>query len=143
MSAAYITQELRSEFGALPPSFLPLGNSRLFQHQIRLAPKNSQVFLTLPESFEVSDFDNSWLEDNGVSIIKIPDGLSLGASLVTALNLVDQGLETPLHVLFGDTLIDPLPHGDDLVAVATVEDNYDWAIVTKDDDNWLVSPDFS
>jgi hypothetical protein len=26
-----------------------------------------------------------------------------------------------------------------LVAVATVEDNYDWAIITENDDNWLVS----
>lgn len=139
MSAAYITQELRSEFGALPPSFLPLGNRRLFQHQVRLAPKNSEVFLTLPESYEVSDFDAKWLGKHNVNIVKLPDGLSLGASLVTALNLVEQGLETPLHVLFGDTLIEPLPHGDDLVAVATVEDNYDWAIVSEDDDNWLVS----
>ncbi len=139
MSAAYITQELRSEFGALPPSFLPLGNRRLFQHQARLAPKNSQIFLTLPESFEVSGFDNAWLAENNISVIKLPDGLSLGASLVAALNLIEQGLETPLHVLFGDTLIDPLPHGDDLVAVANVEDNYDWAIVTEDDENWLVS----
>ncbi|ERS88671.1 hypothetical protein Q672_00330 [Marinobacter sp. EVN1] len=139
MSAAYITQELRSEFGALPPSFLPLGNRRLFQYQARLAPENSEIFLTLPESFELSDFDQEWLAENNVNIIKLPDGLSLGASLVTALNLVEQGLETPLHVLFGDTLIDPLPHGDDLIAVAHVEDNYDWAIVTGNDEQWLVS----
>lgn len=139
MSAAYVTQELRSEFGALPPSFLPLGNRRLFQHQVLLAPKGSQVFLSLPESFQVSDFDIRWLEENHVSIIKIPDELSLGASLVTALNLIEQGLESPLHVLFGDTLIDPIPYGVDLVAVATVEDNYDWAIVTEDDDEWLIS----
>ena len=139
MSAAYITQELRSEFGALPPSFLPLGNRRLFQHQVRLAPENSEVFLTLPESFEVSEFDAEWLAEHNVYIVKLPDGLSLGASLVTALNLVEQGLDTPLHVLFGDTLIDPLPHGEDLVAVATVEDNYDWAIVNEDDEHWLVS----
>ena len=139
MSAAYITQELRSEFGALPPSFLPLGNRRLFQHQVNLAPENSRVYLTLPESFEISGFDAKWLAERNVNIVKLPDGLSLGASLVTALNLVEQGLETPLHVLYGDTLIDPLPHGDDLVAVATVEDNYDWAVISEDDDNWLVS----
>ncbi|TDR57247.1 hypothetical protein DFP85_10162 [Halomonas ventosae] len=139
MSAAYISQELRSEFGALPPSFLPLGNRRLFQYQISLAPKGAQIFLTLPESFVIPDFDNEWLLKNGITIVKLPDGLSLGASLVTALNLVDQGLEVPLHVLFGDTVIDPLPHGQDLVAIATVEDNYDWAVVTEDDDNWLVS----
>ncbi|MGP9833791.1 capsular biosynthesis protein [Marinobacter sp. NSM] len=139
MSAAYITQELRSEFGALPPSFLPLGNRRLFQHQVRLAPENTPVFLTVPESFKISYFDQAWLDQNKITIIPLPDGLSLGASLVAALNLIEQGLETPLHVLFGDTLVDPLPHGDDLVAVANVEDNYDWAIVTENDDNWLTS----
>lgn len=33
MSAAYITLELESEFGTIPPSFLPLGNRRLFQYE--------------------------------------------------------------------------------------------------------------
>lgn len=139
MSADYISPELRSEFGGLPPSFLPLGNRRLFQHQVKSAPEQSRVFLSLPESFTIGDRDRLWLEQHDVTILSIPDGLSLGASLVAALNLAESTHDTPLHVLFGDTLINPLPPGDDIVAIAQVEDNYNWAVVTDDDDNWLVS----
>ncbi len=39
MSGAYVGQELESEFGRIPPSFLPLGNRPLFQHQVALAPQ--------------------------------------------------------------------------------------------------------
>ncbi|SDX34309.1 phosphotransferase [Marinobacter mobilis] len=139
MSADYISPELRSEFGGLPPSFLPLGNRRLFQHQVKSAPGQSQVYLSLPESFTVGDRDRLWLERHSVTLLSIPDGLSLGASLVAALNLADSAHDSPLHVLFGDTLITPLPPGDNIVATAQVEDNYNWAVVTDDDDNWLVS----
>ena len=54
MSGDYIDQEFQSEFGRIPPSFLPLGNKRLFQHQIKLAPHNTQVYLTIPESYQIS-----------------------------------------------------------------------------------------
>ncbi|SFM62248.1 phosphotransferase [Marinobacter zhejiangensis] len=139
MSADYISPELRSEFGGLPPSFLPLGNRRLFQHQVKSAPDQSQVFLSLPESFRIGEQDQLWLDRHGVTVLSIPDGLSLGASLVAALNLAESSHDRPLHVLFGDTLITPLPPGDDIVAIAKVEDNYNWAVVTDDENNWLVS----
>lgn len=138
MSAEYITQELRSEFGALPPSFLPLGNRRLFFHQKQLVSSDDEIFITLPESFSVPHYDRDWLVKNNVELLSLPDGLGLGASLVAALNLIDSGVKGPLHVLFGDTLIDPLPEGEDLVAIANVEDNYDWAVVTDSDDQWLI-----
>lgn len=139
MSADYISLELRSEFGALPPSFLPLGNRRLFQHQVKSAPAGVRIFLSLPESFAVEAHDQAWLDQHGVTVLSVPDGLSLGASLVASLNLTEQPLDTPLQVLFGDTLIDPLPDGTDIIATAKVDDNYDWAVVTEDEDNWLVS----
>ena len=45
MSAAYVDQDLKSEFGNIPPSLLPLGNRRLFQHQIAAAPKGKTLYL--------------------------------------------------------------------------------------------------
>lgn len=78
MSGAYVGQELESEFGRIPPSFLPLGNRRLFQHQVALAPQGVKVYLSLPESYVVSEIDLQWLEQNQVTIIATPDGLSLG-----------------------------------------------------------------
>lgn len=92
MSGAYVGQELESEFGRIPPSFLPLGNRRLFQHQVALAPQGVKVYLSLPESYVVSEIDLQWLEQNQVTIIATPDGLSLGASLVAALNISGHSL---------------------------------------------------
>ena len=54
MSGAYVGQELESEFGKIPPSFLPLGNRRLFQHQLALAPEGVELLLSIPESFQIS-----------------------------------------------------------------------------------------
>ena len=53
-SAAYANSEMAAEFGILPPSFLPAGNTRLFRHQAQLLSKIAdRVVLTLPESFTV------------------------------------------------------------------------------------------
>lgn len=137
MSAAYIGQELQSEFGKLPPSFLPLGNRRLFQHQFKLAPQGVKRYLSIPESYSVSTTDTNWLKKQNVEVIKTPDNLSIGASLVAALNLTEHTLGTPLHVLFGDTLFTELPNGDDIIGVSDVTDSYNWAVVTNDDLQWL------
>lgn len=137
MSAAYVGQELQSEFGKIPPSFLPLGNRRLFQHQIKLAPKGVDVYLSIPESYQVPRTDCRWLESNNVTVIRTPDNISLGASLVAALNLSEHELNSPLHVLFGDTLFSELPTGENIVCVSDVKDSYNWAVVTDDEMHWL------
>ncbi|MCL9780360.1 capsular biosynthesis protein [Vibrio sp. S4M6] len=137
MSAAYVGQELESEFGKLPPSFLPLGNRRLFKHQTCLAPSGVQVYLSIPESYQVSPLDQAWLDENKIKVIQTPDGLSLGASLVAAINLSGHALNKPLHVLYGDTLYQRLPTGDDIVSVSSSSDSYNWAILTNDSDQWL------
>lgn len=143
MSAAYISQELQSEFGRIPPSFLPLGNRRLFQHQVKLAPDNCDVFLSLPESFQIAEKDRQWLEANHVSIIHTPDSLSLGASLIASINMTGVPLVNPLHLLYGDTLFGSLPEGNDLVSISQIRDSYDWAVVTQDHSKWLQTADTS
>ncbi|MGL1115088.1 capsular biosynthesis protein [Vibrio vulnificus] len=141
MSAAYVGPEIQSEFGKIPPSFLPLGNRRLFQHQVRLAPEGVKVCLSIPESYMISNIDMKWLDNEGVDVIRAPDGLTLGASLVASLNLSEQSLDTPLHVLFGDTLFTELPIGNDIISVSEVTDSYNWAIVTNDSMQWLKDSD--
>ncbi|WP_372880906.1 capsular biosynthesis protein [Psychromonas sp.] len=141
MSAAYVGKELESEFGKIPPSFLPLGNRRLFQHQVELAPEGVSVYLSIPESYEISLIDKRWLENKSVTIIQSPDKLSLGASLVASLNLADHCLDLPMHILFGDTLFTELPSGDDIIGISEVQDSYNWAVVTNDDARWLENSD--
>ena len=137
MSGAYVGQELESEFGKIPPSFLPLGNRRLFQHQLALAPEGVELLLSIPESFQISSIDKAWLDNHNVNVLAIPDGLSLGASLVAALNISGHGLSKPLHVLYGDTLYRKLPVGDDLASISHAKDSYNWAVLTDDSAHWL------
>lgn len=137
MSGAYIDQELQSEFGRIPPSFLPLGNRRLFLHQIKLAPSETQIYITVPESYQISKTDFNILNDSKVIVLPLPDNLTLGASLVAALNLSEHNFKEPVHVLFGDTLFTELPEGDNFASVSTVEENYHWAITTDDENDWL------
>jgi len=133
MSAAYIEQELRAEFGHIPPTFLPLGNRRLFQHQINLVPDGKKIYMSIPESFQVSQVDKDWLNNKKVTVIPIPDNLELGASLVAVLNLIEEPLDRVLHVLFGDTLLQHLPQGDDVIAISGAVDSYDWAYISNNE----------
>lgn len=139
LSGAYVGQELESEFGRIPPSFLPLGNRRLFQHQVALAPEGVDIFLSVPESYSVSELDKHWLREKNVTLINTPDSLSLGASLVAAINISGHLLTGPLHVLYGDTLFKHLPIGDDIASVSKAKDSYNWAVLTDDNAHWLKS----
>ncbi|TKF36290.1 capsular biosynthesis protein [Enterovibrio norvegicus] len=139
-SGAYCSAELQSEFGSLPPSFLPLGNRRLFQHQIENVVLEEKVYISLPESFEVADCDKQWLLDRNVQLISLPEQLSLGESIVAALNLMDFEEGDSLTLLYGDTLLTAAyPNQQDCVTVSDVEDNYQWAYINQDQDGkpWL------
>lgn len=141
MSGAYVGQELQTEFGRIPPSFLPLGNKRLFQHQIKLASSKSKLYLTVPESYKISNTDLGLLSDNNVTIVALPENLSLGESLVAALNLSEHNFEEPLELLFGDTLFKELPTGENFASLSTVENNYHWAVTNESTTEWVHSND--
>ncbi|UKA06987.1 capsular biosynthesis protein [Photobacterium damselae subsp. damselae] len=128
MSAQYIGKELQSEFGKLPPSFLPLGNRRLFQHQLKLNSGDRDIYLSIPESYEISEFDLFWLNKNGVKIIYTPDDLQLGESLIAAINLSENKLDKSLSLLFGDTLFNEAPCDEDVISISNSKDEYDWTI---------------
>ncbi|MEZ9464540.1 capsular biosynthesis protein [Vibrio splendidus] len=137
MSAAYVDAELQSEFGRIPPSFLPLGNRRLFQHQVSLKPEEDIAYLSVPESYVISKTDVEWLQKNDVVIVPTPDNLTLGESLVATLNLIQSDLASPLSVLYGDTLFSALSKEADIVSVSAVKSSYNWAVATNDTMHWL------
>ncbi|ENC3611474.1 capsular biosynthesis protein, partial [Escherichia coli] len=91
LSAQYIEQDLRAEFGEIPPSFLPVGNKRLYSYQInniRNANPNEDIFLTLPKSFEVSSWDLRELQERNINIIRIDESFSLGQSIAFTLSSI-------------------------------------------------------
>lgn len=137
MSGSYIQSELNAEFGQIPPSFLPLGNKRLFQHQIKLAPEGCKIYLSVPESYKINKVDYDWLINSNVSLLQTPSSLNLGQGLVACLNLIDAPINSPLHLLFGDTLFSKLPEGDDILTVSEAKSNYQWSSVDNNDIEWL------
>ncbi|ARR49856.1 capsular biosynthesis protein [Photobacterium damselae subsp. damselae] len=140
MSSAYIGSELQSEFGLLPPSFLPLGNRRLFVHQNSIIPSNVKKYISIPETYKLSKIDHQWLTDNKIKVLVTPDGLSLGGAVVAALNLVVDSFNSPLHILFGDTYLSELPLGNDIVAIAETDNSYNWAKINNESSSqWLTT----
>lgn len=137
MSGSYIQSELNAEFGRIPPSFLPLGNKRLFQHQIKLAPDGCKIYLSVPESYNINKVDHDWLNNHNVTILQTPSSLNLGQGLVACLNLIDAPINSPLHLLFGDTLFSNLPEGGDILTVSETKNNYQWSSVDNNDIQWL------
>lgn len=136
MSAAYVGQDLRAEFGAIPPSFLPLGNRRLFQHQVAKVPEGKSIYLSIPRSYQVQEFDRLWLEEHNVTLLPLPDNLSLGESIMAALALIEHSFDTDLSILYGDTLITP-PADLDVVSISHADSTYNWATVDENKPEWL------
>jgi hypothetical protein len=128
-SASYINQEFSSEFGLIPPAFLPVGNKRLFNHQQSSLPTGERCVLTVPDSFSVSTYDQDRLDSLNVEVLHIPEDLSLGESIVCAINLAGNPPSSPVRILHGDTLISDLP-GDalDVITLSEVDGAYNWAV---------------
>lgn len=137
MSGSYVQSELNAEFGNIPPSFLPLGNKRLFQHQVKLAPDGCNIYLSAPEDYSINQVDLDWLANNDITLLRTPSSLSLGQGLVACLNLIDEPIASPLHLLFGDTLFSKLPSGGDFLTVSEARNNYQWSSINNDDIEWL------
>lgn len=136
LSGAYVDQELAIEFGRIPPSFLPVGVSRLYESQIKALSQHGKIYLTLPEDFIIPHYDQKRIDHLNVNIIRVPSDLSLGNSIIYALNYIDTTEET-LHLLHGDTLISGIDFSQtDVIAVQEESDDYSWASadVRKDDD---------
>lgn len=125
-SAAYCSPALVAEFGKLPPCMLPVQNKRLYEHQLALIPPDMHVVLTLPQSYQISEYDAKKLANLGVEVLKISEQLSLGESVNEAISKVEE-IKGPLYILHGDTLFSKLDFTVDAYAVANPEDEYSWA----------------
>lgn len=129
-SAAFVTPELQVELGKLPPALLPLGNRRLYEHQVTLLRRTfpeTRIYLSLADTHVLRDEDAILMRALSVEIVRVADGLTLGESILYVINSI--GLyDEPLRILHGDTLLSDLPPEEDLVAVAEAEDNYAWEV---------------
>lgn len=103
-SAAYVEQDLSVEVGRIPPAFLPIGNKRLYEYQVDLLKKyDSEIYLSLPATYELAAHDKKELEALGVHIIFVPEGLTLGNSIVFSWSSSGRQFDN-FTILHGDTL---------------------------------------
>lgn len=106
-SGAYIASEFQIELGKLPPAFLPLANSRLYEYQIkdlRNVFPEEDIYMSLPMSFSIPSMDKKKLDKYSINIIFVDDGLSLGESINLAIKNAKLDSEQ-LRLLHGDTLL--------------------------------------
>jgi len=134
-SAAFISPELQVEIGKVPPAFLPLGNRRLYEHQIDVLKRtfpNEAIYLSVNESYQLKNSDELSIAKLGVSLVRVPDGLTLGNSILYVINTIGKYNET-LRILHGDTFLSEIPFDEDLIALAEPEDQYVWEIESEQD----------
>lgn len=139
MSSAFIESELQSEFGPIPPTFLPVGNKRLFEYQAAGLPENEDVVLTLPEEYVLELYDQKRIESLGINILRLPCLLSLGEAVLYSLNQLGLPEGEGLKLLHGDTLFDQLPKDLDVLSLGEVADAYDWAVYQEESTTLLGS----
>lgn len=129
-SGTFVSEEFRNEIGQLPPTFLPLANKRLYEHQIGILKKafpQEQIYLSLPQEFFPLSGDLRMLSQFNISTVSLPYDLALGDSLLLAINLIGHYHE-PLVLLHGDTLLENLPVEADVIAVSQFSEDYNWEI---------------
>jgi len=143
LSARTVGEDIALQFGKLLPSFLPVGDRRLFTIQGNIAFEEGRA-ITVPEDFEISPFDRQVLSDAGFRIIPQPPGLSLNQAINHALGRIDLPEGELLRILYGDTLVS-MPDRDfmrrDIVAVQNTTANYPWAYAQNDNGDRLIFSD--
>ena len=142
LSARIVGEDIAMHYGRLPPSFLPLGNQRLFAMQAERAAGEGCA-MTVPDHFEIQEIDRQALAADGIEILPQPPGLSLTGALAHALDALAPAMQPgePLRLLYGDTLVrmPEITPAADLVAVQETTANYQWAYVSQDADGGLFS----
>lgn len=131
-SGAFVGAELAAEFGELPPAFLPAGHRRLYTLSIeRFAALGGETFISLPDTFEIPAWDAAQLAAAGVHVLRVPAGVTLGRSIVHAVDAIAS--DGPLRLLHGDTLfLRDLPPDWDTVSVSGTHYGYTWGYVDED-----------
>ncbi|KAA6229831.1 capsular biosynthesis protein [Campylobacter sp. LR264d] len=128
-SAKYSSSDFNLEFGRTVPSFLPLGNKRLYEYQARLLAKfNMPIYLSLPSNFKISPYDKEKLKELNINLIFANENLSLGESIVYCINLF-YNLNENLLILHGDTFFQSLDCPVNSIQVARPKDNYEWTFL--------------
>lgn len=133
-SAAYVNAEFQIEFGKLPPALLPVGNRRLFEHQVETLRREfpeQKIYLSLPESYYLCAKDTIFLERESVRIIRSSESLDLAASIEHAIanSIV---ADEDFRLLHGDTWLRNVPKNIDCIGLVETNEDYSWEVENVD-----------
>jgi hypothetical protein len=129
-SAALITKEFEPEIGRIPPSFLPLGNKRLYEHQARSLRESfpdEKIYISLPSCYSIPAHDRQRLKQLDLVVLPVPADFTLGQSILYCVKNINVFDET-FRELHGDTLIERVPGDVDLIGLGKAKNNYEWEV---------------
>ena len=119
LSAQYVAESLRAEFGDLPVSFVPLANRRLYAYQaeaLRQAFPARPLVMTLPQGFRVAEAERTWMNEKGIDLVVLDEVECIGGELSEVLTKYcpkGQGVT----FLLGGCLPMTVPRQSDMVGV--------------------------
>lgn len=126
LSGQYVEPELARDFGSIPPSFLPIGEKRLYESQVEeLAKSATTLLMTVPSSYEVPEFDRKKLESLNVEIIKTPTSMKIRESLIHIIEGEQRNGLSSLVVIYGDTL-GKFTNSENVIYVESEPNFYNW-----------------
>ena len=132
-SGTYVNREFQIELGKIPPCFLPLANNKLYVHQINVLRekyKNKKIYISIPDDFEINQSDINYFKTNNVILIKINSQISLGESIVKSIKLANTKNKS-ITILHGDTLINSIPNGKNIIGLSDSSIDDIWEINSK------------
>jgi hypothetical protein len=125
LSSKFVEVDVSEVYGDLPPSFLPVGNQRLYVKQIEvLSQECNRIVMTLPIDYRIPNSDIKLIETLGVEIIRVDKNFTIEEVIIFCLEVIGD-TSLPFEILYGDTIL----RGDmplDSVAVAIKPDRHLW-----------------
>lgn len=137
-SGAYSNDEITSDFGLLPTSFLPVGHKRLLELQINLLKEfKGRAFISLPDNYNLLSRDRDLLLKNNIKVHRTNPNLNLSQSILGFINDLDLVGNSRLFILHGDTLFKSIDFDSDLLYYGTTDMFYKWGdLIEFDEQNY-------
>ena len=133
-SGAFLPWDFGTELGTLPPVFVPFENRFLLEFQVKsLREHCDEIYLTLPEHYELTTWEIKKIEELGVQVLETPASFKL----LDAFRLVlikFYGISDELLLYHGDSLFLKIPKEENFILIGSNQRNYDWGRMGESND---------
>ncbi len=118
-------------YGKIPPAFIPMNGKRLFETQVQSSIHAKRRFLSIPETYELTDQDQIALNRANLEIIRVEfDNICQSIYFVMEQVSKKIGKENySVDLLYGDTVIEDIPN--DSIAVVGEPEFYTWGVINE------------